>query len=180
MAITRRTLIWVLLTATSSFAILIATLLVSGHDVDGWLLCARYTARFSFLCFLLSFLASRWIPKFTQQDTRDAFLAFAAAHIIHFGALMTYLQVSNTAMNTGQLTFGFVAYMILVGLSIWLLTGKNFPRFHAPMVHYILFVFALTYSTRLPDEETRIVGILGVGTSLLALALRHIPQRKFA
>ena len=180
MPITRRTLIWILFSAVLSLTVLLATLLIWGHNEDGWLLCARYTARFSFVCFLLSFLAPKWAPNFSQQDARDAFLAFAAAHIIHFGALMTYLQISDTAMNPGQLTFGSAAYLILVGLTVGLLTGKNFTRFHAPMVHYILFVFALTYSTRLPDEESRIVGILGVGTALLALALRHIPQRKTA
>ena len=180
MPLTGRTLIWVLVTTAMSVVVLLATLLIWGHTVDGWLLSARYTARFSFLCFLLSFLAPRLFPGSVDQDLRDAFLGFAAAHMVHFGALMTYLSVSDTAMNPGQLIFGGMAYLILVGLAIWLLTGKFFPRFHAPMVHYVLFVFALTYSTRLPDEETRMVGIVGVGVSLLALALRHLPTKREA
>ncbi len=162
--LTRRTLIWTLIAAALSLTVLLATLLKWGHNVDGWLLCARYTARFSFLCFLIAFLAPRWVPNFTHENSRDAFLAFSAAHIVHFGALMTYLQMSGTAMSVGQLTIGGMAYLILVALTIWLLTGRDFPRFHAPMAHCILFVFALTYSTRLSDEESRIVGIVGIGT----------------
>ena len=176
MPITRRTFLWVSAAAGLSLAVVLVTILLSGHNADGWLLCARYTARLSFLCFLFAFLAPRFVLKFTDEDARDAFLAFSAAHMVHFGALLTYLQVSGTSMNLGQLTVGALAYLILVGSAIWLVAGRGFPRFHVPMLHYILFVFALTYSTRLPDDETRIVGVVGVGTSFMARALRHLRR----
>ena len=158
--------------------VMLAVVFVNGNNPDSWLLCARYTARLAFVLFLFSFLAPRWTSGFSDQDSRDAFLAFAAAHLGHFAALMTYLNVSGIPMNTGQKTVGALAYLMLAGLSVWLLSGKRFYRFHSPMVHYILLVMALTYASRLPHEEARLVGLIGVAMSLIALVLRHIPSPK--
>ena len=176
MPLTRRTIVWIAIAAALSLTVVLTTLAFQGFDAGGWLLCARYTARFSFFCFLLAFLTPKWIPNVGDQESRDLFLAFAAAHFVHFGALMKYLSESAIEMNTGQETVGALAYLILVSLVIWLVRGRRFHRFHGPLVHYILLVFALTYGSRLPNEESRIVGIVGVGTAILALALRHLPK----
>ena len=176
--LTIRTLVWILAGAAASVTVMLAVLFMTGHSSDSWLLCARYTARLSFVLFLISFLAPRWIPGFSDQDSRDAFLAFAAAHFGHLAALMTYLNVSGLPMNTGQKTIGALAYFVLAGLTVWLVSGKRFIRFHSPMVHYILLVMALTYGSRLAHEEARLVGLTGVAACLIALALRHVPASK--
>ena len=180
MPLTRRTIVWLIVGAAGSITVMVAVLSVAGSGSEGWLLSARYTARLSFVMFLISFLAPRWLSGFSAQDARDAFLAFAAAHFGHFAALMTYLNVSAIPMNTGQQTVGALAYVLLGSTAVWLLSGRHFHRFHAPVAHYILLVMALTYGSRLPNEDARVVGVVGVASCLVAVALRHIPTRNAA
>jgi len=178
MPLTRRTLNWISITSALALMIVMAPLMNFGFNADAWLLSARYTARFAFLWFLVPFLAPRWWSSFNAEDTRDTFLAFAAAHIIHFGALMRYTVVSESSLSTQAVVIGGTAYVLMVGVLVRLLSGKDFPRYASLILHYILIVFLLTYATRISSELTRPVGFVGVGTSVLALIARHIPRNE--
>jgi len=171
--VTRRTAI---ATAAGTIAALVTALmpvLWMGTGPDAWLLSARYTARLAFCLFLIAFLAPVWFPGFGEAGKRDAYLAFASAHGIHLGALITYRALIGDAPDAVTVAAGGLAYGLGAVLAVAYILGQTWRRFETATLHYVLLIFALTYASRIPVEETRMLGVAGVIVSGVALLLRH-------
>lgn len=151
-----------------------ASLAAAGPDAQGWLLAARYTARWSFVVFLVAFLGPVIAPGFNEAGTRAAILAFGAVHGIHLGALVTYRVVTGEAPGPDALAVGGLAYGLIAVLVAAELLGKSGRALRAVALHYAWFVFVLTYATRLGSAETRWVGIVGMGAGVGALITRTV------
>jgi hypothetical protein len=98
MKLDKRTIIFSAVAAFVGLVIVILPLANKGSNPENWLLSARYTARFAFVLFLIPFVLQKWIARFDEACTRDSLLAFATAHRVHLGALITYIVVSETPL----------------------------------------------------------------------------------
>src|SRR5690606_35161711 len=84
------TTLWVVLIAVAGALIGTAALLVNGWSFDGAISAASWTARWSFIWFLLAWcassLATLWPGGWRRQllrRRRAAGISFAAAHVVH-------------------------------------------------------------------------------------------------
>lgn len=149
-----------------------ASLALFSPTTDGWLHAARYTARWSFIVFLVAFLGPVLMRGFDETRTRAAILAFGAAHGIHLAVLVTYRVVVGETPPVTALVVGGLAYGLIVALMVAELVRRSGPVFRAVTLHYALLVFVLTYASRLNAPETKWVGIIGVGVGIAAFLLR--------
>lgn len=150
------------------------SLAITGPGAEGWLLAARYTARWSFAVFLVAFLGPVVARSFGESHARTAILAFGAVHGIHLGALGTYRVVAGEppgldALAVGGLAYGLIA--VLVGAE---LAGKSGRVLRAVGLYYAWFVFVLTYATRLGTADLHWVGVTGVAVGAAAILVRGI------
>ena len=159
-----------------------------GWTASALILTARYTARFSFLWFLMVFvsrpLATIWPGPATRwmlRRQRHLGLTFAMAHFIHLGALAEFLRVSGGPANPVTVIVGGFGYFVLALMaatsndaSVRIL-GANWKRIHRFGMYYLLFVFVATYLTRFtvrkPPEP------LGIYVLLLTLAVCAVGLR---
>ncbi len=155
-----------------SAAITAGTLAVFGPAVEGWLLAARYTARWSFVVFLGAFLGTALVRALCEAKTRAAILAFGAVHGIHLGVLVTYRIIAGETPPVTALAVGGFAYGLIAALMVAELVRRSGPVFRGVVLHYALLVFVLTYASRLNAPETEWVGIIGVGVGAAAFLLR--------
>jgi DMSO/TMAO reductase YedYZ heme-binding membrane subunit len=154
-------------------------------DALGWQLAARYTARTSFALFLIVYLiapVATIMPEFAsglKGLRRGLGLAFAGAHFVHLGALVTYFQVSGDTPKLSTLIGGGLAF-VLIGLmaitandaAIRKLGAANWRRLHLFALHYVWLIFVITYAGRVarsPDMPEYV--------ALLALALAALVVR---
>lgn len=154
-------------------------------------LAARYTARVSFLFFVVTYLASSlvtlWPGDATRallRDRRGWGLGFAAAHSLHLGALVTFMVMQGELPNPVTLAGGGLAYLLMFAMaatsndaSVRAL-GVWWKRLHTAGIHWLWFVFAFTYLGRLSDPERFAQGAVLLPVALAALALRVIAWRK--
>lgn len=151
----------------------------------GWQLAARYTARTSFTLFTIVYLIApiaAFMPELAagvKSVRRGLGLAFAGAHFVHLGALITYFQVSGDTPKTSTLIGGGLAF-VLIGLmaitandtAIRTLGAANWRRLHTFALHYVWLIFVVTYAGRVaryPDMP-EYVALLAI--ALAALAVR--------
>jgi sulfoxide reductase heme-binding subunit YedZ len=165
-----------------------------GVDEAGLALFARHTARLAFVMFLPAFVAGpfayfRPTPAARRmlRLRRHLGLAFALAHFIHLGALVSYFVLTPAEPAAVAIAFGGFGYLLLVAMTLtstdraMSALGRNWKRLHGFGVCYLWFVFAQSYLGRVvggggPDAPANasppIVYVLLLGFALAALALR--------
>jgi len=180
MPLTRRTAVLAAAAIFAALAVMVAPLLVYGADPETWRYSARYTARFSFGLLLIVLVAPARVQRFGDAATRDTFFAFAAAHIVHLGALATYRILTSQVPDAAALAVGGLAYGFLAYVAIALLFGRPPGRALNIAAYYLIIVAAITYATRIPVDESRLVGVVGLTACAAALVLRHLPRRAYS
>lgn len=160
-----------------------------GIGTDGLLHMTRYTARLSFLAFVLVFTtgalftlwpnpATRWL----RQRRRHLGLSFALAHFLHLGALIGYFAAIGEVPDTVTLIGGGAAYVFVALLALTSndaavrrLGQRNWARLHTVGIAYLWLIFMNSYLGRALGEsppEPRVIFVVTSGLGLLALALR--------
>jgi len=177
--------------AVADLLIIGLPLAILGWTAGALVLAARYTARFSFLWFLMVYVSRPLatlrpmpITRWMLSRQRHLGLTFALAHFVHLGALVEYLRVSGGPANPVTVIFGGFGYAVLALMvatsndaSVRLL-GANWKRLQRFGLNYLLFVFVATYLRRFgmrkPPEP------LYIYAGLLALAACAVGLRAAA
>lgn len=163
--------------AAISAAIVVGSLAARGSDASGWLLAARYTARFSFVILLGAFIGPGWIRGVAGPVERAGIMAFGAAHGIHLAALTTYRIVAGTVPGTAAFVVGGAGYALLGALLIAIARGRVNRAFGSAALHYLLAVFLLTYARKIGTPDQHWVGVVGTAVCGAAFVLRHLPRK---
>lgn len=159
----------------------------------GWQLAARYTARTSFTLFIIVYLIApiaAIMPEFSaglKSMRRGMGLAFAGAHFVHLGALVTYFQVSGDTPQISTVIGGGLAF-VLIGLmaitandaAVRTLGAANWRRLHTFALHYVWFIFVVTYAGRVAryPNMPEYVALIAVAFAALAIRLAARFNRK--
>jgi sulfoxide reductase heme-binding subunit YedZ len=159
-------------------------LILAGLGQEGFRAAARFTARWSFACFLLVWsaaaLAALWPGGWRgalRYNRRGFGLAFAAAHFIHAGFFSVAIWVmgapsSVTTLIGGGLGYVFVALMALTSndASVRALTPKGWKLLHTIGAAYVALIFTLTYFNRLGPQPA--LGAAGLTAIALVVTLK--------
>ena len=158
------------------------------HD---WQLAASWTARVGFPIFLITYSASSLYRVFPGQATRAILrnrrywgLGFAITHSVHLYALIVYLRVSGTPVETPTLIGGGFAYVMLYAMALtsnnWAMErlDRNWKRLHRIGIHSLWAVFIFTYLGRALSADHQIEGRIALALAFTALALRLMPRRR--
>ncbi|GAB5486706.1 MAG: protein-methionine-sulfoxide reductase heme-binding subunit MsrQ [Parasphingorhabdus sp.] len=158
----------------------------AGADhLEGAKLAARWTSRVGAPIFLIAYLASTFLrlsknglTRALMQYRRQWGLAFAWTHSVHLAALTYYLTIAGMPPDIATILGGGLAYLMIYVMAItsnnWSMRklGKNWKRIHIFGIHYIWFIYLLTYSGRLSDSSLYHIGVVGSGMFILALLFR--------
>jgi sulfoxide reductase heme-binding subunit YedZ len=157
--------------------------------VDGWRLAARWTARVSFLIFLPVYIASAWYrlapggpARGLMRRRRALGLAFATAHTIHLGSLVTFATLTDQPPGLQTMIVGGGAYLTMFAMAATSndaavrRLGRNWKRLHAFGIHYLWFVFAFSYFGRTMGGDVSYAPFLAL--ALAGLALRGVARRR--
>jgi DMSO/TMAO reductase YedYZ heme-binding membrane subunit len=155
---------------------------------ERWLLAARYTARLSFPIFVLVFVSSSWnrlapirVSRFLVRRRRALGLAFATAHTIHLGALVTANVVAGKRPDAVTLLVGGGAYLVMFAMvatstdAAVRRLGRNWLRLHKLGIYWLWFVFTFSYAGRTFGNQPEFAPFFGL--ALAALALRIAAAR---
>jgi len=153
------------------------TLVAAGPDIHGWLLAARYTARFSFATFLVAFLGPRCVPGRLGGKESALIIGFAAAHGIHFLVLVTYRLVEGSVPPASSLAVGGIGYVSLGLLAFLTLRGSVSGWIGSAVLNYLLAVFVLTYVLKIPLPDQYVVGVAGTVVGVAAYVARLVAGR---
>ena len=179
-------------TMLASLATVIGPLILFGVSERGLQLAARYTVRVSFPLFLLAYLAgplvALWrtnLTRWLQKNRRYIGLNFAIAHTIHLGALSGYFVFIGVSPDAATLIGGGLAYILMFAMAAtsndWSVRklGTNWRRLHSVGLHYLWFIFLITYMGRLSEgeagdrpEDLFVVGVVGSALVFGALLVR--------
>ncbi len=156
-----------------------------------WQLAASWTARGGFPIFLITYSASSLYRVFPGQVTRAILrnrrywgLGFAVAHSIHLYALIIYIRVSGTPVETPTLIGGGFAYVMLYAMALtsnqWAMgrLDRNWKRLHRVGIHTLWGVFVFTYFGRALSADHQIEGRIALALAFTALALRLMPRAR--
>jgi len=160
-----------------SVVITALTLTVFGPAAQGWLLTARYTARYSFALFFGAFVGPKWSRGDAPAIERAGILAFASAHGVHLAVLTTYRIVDGSVPAVSGLVVGGLGYALLALLVMLALRGPVPNGMRSGVLHYLFGVFALTYALKISSTDQHAAGIAGVVACGAALVLRHMGAR---
>ena len=154
-------------------------------------LAARWTARASFLVFLVVYCApalARLVPSpltaTVVRRRRQWGLAFALAHTIHLGALTRYMLLSGEGRPVAVWILTGTAYAFVFALAITSndasqrLLGRWWKRLHRTGIHLIWLVFVLSYASRIPDPARAHIGLVFTPIALAALGLRIVARQR--
>lgn len=157
---------------------------------EQWQLAARWTARAGFPVFLATYLASSFVrlspapwSRALARDRRWWGLGFAGSHTIHFIALVVATRLSPEPRTIASLIPGATAYAFILLMAMtssntaMRALGRNWKRLHAAGIHVIWLIYTLAYAKRIPQPETRTVGLVMTALALAALALRLLARR---
>lgn len=181
-------------TVVASLATVIGPLILFGVSERGLQLAARYTVRVSFPLFLLAYLTGPFVAlwrtnltRWLQKHRRYIGLSFAIAHTIHLGALTGYFVFIGVSPDAATLIGGGLAYALMFAMAAtsndWSVKklGANWRRLHSVGLHYLWFIFLITYMGRLSGgegddttEDLVVVGIVGSALVFGALLIRLI------
>ncbi|MEP6010655.1 MAG: hypothetical protein ABJ237_05080, partial [Parasphingorhabdus sp.] len=109
-------------------------------------------------------------------------LAFAWTHSVHLVALTYFLAIAGTPPDVVTILGGGLAYLLIYLMALtsnnWSMKklGAKWKYLHSFGIHYIWFIYLLTYAGRLGDPQMSHIGIIGVGLLVLALLLRLITR----
>jgi sulfoxide reductase heme-binding subunit YedZ len=171
--------------ATVAVSIIATSIAAYPTAAEGWRHAARYTARFSFVVFLLVFVARPWHELWPSNRTRWAVrnrraigLAFATAHFIHLYALTRFRLDIEQLPNLGPLIRGSGAYVLLAAMaatsndsSVRLLGARNWKRLHTVGIYWIWFFFVESYVTRIASGRLFFVPFVVVAVAALSLRI---------
>ena len=159
---------------------------LSAPDVAGsWQMAARYTARFSFLVFVVVYGASAWhrlapsaASRWVMRRRRSLGLAFATAHTVHLSALVQFLREKGEMPDPVTLVVGGGAFLTMFALAgtsndaaVGWLGGARWRRLHRFGVHYLWFVFAFTYLGRMGRDPAFFAPLLALALGVFGLRL---------
>jgi methionine sulfoxide reductase heme-binding subunit len=177
-----------LLFALTVFVLAIANIFIWASYGHGELAIRTYTnwtARISFLVFIVAFTASTLAQLWPNAATlwclnnrRYWGLNFALAHAVHLGALTLYVVISNTEPSMVTLVFGglayvFVALMALTSNNLSLrMLGRAWGRLHTIGSYYIWGIFAYTFAGGVAESTVSLVLLL-VAFAALGLKVRN-------
>lgn len=199
MAVPRKIPTWLFaVTLIASLATVIGPLLLFGIGERGLQLAARYTVRVSFPLFLLTYLArplaTLWrsnVTRWMQRNRRYLGLSFALAHTIHLGALTSYFIYLGMSPDAATLIGGGLAYALMFVMAATSndravkALGASWRRIHSIGLHYLWFIFLITYMGRLSGGESGdtteglfAVGVVGSALVFGALLVRLIAALK--
>ena len=162
---------------------LAAWLYAGGFDAEELTrLGARYTARISFAFFLVVFIAQPLATvtgafRGLATKTRALGLAFALAHIVHFGWLTSHHLVLGELPYSAAIYGGGAAYVFVIAMA---LTSTNAARralgalwkiLHTTGLYYIWVIFTVAYYGRVAEQPEF---LMAVGAALAAMALRLV------
>lgn len=156
-----------------------------GWNAEGAGAAARYTARFSFPIFVLAWSASALVTLWPGgwrsvllRRRRAIGLSFAAAHFVHFGALLIAVlvfaaQPSAKTVYGGGAGYVFIALMALTSndWSVRTLGPRNWKALHLVGGLTIAVIFAVSYLGRLDAKPWLAIPAL----TLLGLAVLLKP-----
>ncbi|RQW44064.1 hypothetical protein [Novosphingobium sp. LASN5T] len=181
----------VLLGISLGLVALAAGLLAGRSSTEGWQLAARWTARAGFPLLILTYSASSLARLWPGPQTRALLrerrfwgLGFAACHMIHLAALITFLRLSGTQRPLQTLLGGGLAYVLLFAMALTSTDaamrrlGRWWKRLHTVGIHWLWFIFAFSYVGRIARPETRMIGLIGGGIAIAALGLRIAARVK--
>jgi DMSO/TMAO reductase YedYZ heme-binding membrane subunit len=175
--------------AAAALAAVLLALAMHGAGAEGLLYATRWTARLSVLFFATVFAAGgiyRLLgpaarPLLTSR--RGLGLGFAAAHLVHLGALISWFVVSGELPLTIVLLGGGFAYVLIVAMALTSTNaaqrrlGRWWKRLHLFGVWYVWLIFFQSYLGRILEGSERTAqGVYGVTLLLLALGLRLAPR----
>lgn len=154
-------------------------------------LAARYTARTSFPLFLIVFTASAWQrmartvwSRWLLRERRGVGLAFAAAHLVHLGALTGYFVISGesppvmTVIGGGLAYIGIVALVLTSTDAAMRRMGRHWATLHRGVAWYVWAIFLFSYGRRAlmwPEFGVPVVLLLAAAGAKL-FAPRLIPR----
>lgn len=160
--------------------------LQAGQDpLERWQIAARWTARAGFPIFIVTYAASSlgrlWPRGLTREIWRDRRwwgLGFAACHTVHLYALVRHLEYSGETLPVPVLIGGGGAYVVMYlmvltsNAAAMRVLGRNWKRLHSLGIHWLWFVFALSYFARVIEGRELPWAGFALAASLLALGLR--------
>lgn len=157
--------------------------------VEGWRFAARWTARVSFMIFLPVYVASAWYrlapsgpARGLMRRRRALGLAFATAHTIHLGSLVTFATLADQPPALQTTIVGGGAYLTMFAMAATSndaavrRLGRNWKRLHTFGIHYLWFVFAFSYFGRTMSGDLSYAPLLVL--ALAALGLRGVARRR--
>jgi methionine sulfoxide reductase heme-binding subunit len=158
---------------------------------ERWRLAARYTARLAFSIFVPVYVASSWhrlapsaASRFVVQRRRSLGLAFATAHTIHLGALTTFAILAHQPPRFSAIAVGGGAYLAMFAMAATSndaavrRLGRWWSRLHRVGVHWLWFVFAFTYASRIAAGNRAFVPFEAVALAALALRIAAARRRR--
>jgi DMSO/TMAO reductase YedYZ heme-binding membrane subunit len=173
--------------------------LEGGWTADGAAAGARLTARFALVWFVAAWSASalaRLWPggwrTIALRRRRAIGLGFAAAHFVHFAALLIATLVFAQPSALEKVIGGGVGYVLVAAMaitsndqSIRLLSPRNWKLLHATGGYIVAFIFAFAYWGRLENAPLLAGGalaLLGAAAALrfAAWVKRRLPEARQA
>lgn len=181
----------ILLAIIASLLALTLALRTEIGGADQWNAAARYTARFGFPFFILTYAASSLARLWPNATTRSLLryrkwwgLAFATTHTFHLLAIVMVVRLMPEEPDWLYLTPAIVGYVLLYAMALtswgwaYKAMGKGWKRLHSFGIHYLWAIFAAAYSLRILQEDQRIVGAIFAAVAFGALGLRIAAWRK--
>lgn len=171
----------------------VATGFALGTDhIEDWGLAARFTARVGFPLLILAYVA-RPLNQLVHTNWSRTLLArrkwiglgFAMSHTVHLGALVTALNVAGETRPIGVFIGGGLGYAMLYVMAFtsnqaaMKALGVWWKRLHRFGIHYLWFIFALSYFGRLFNPELMAQGLAGSTIAFGAAAIRFSAWMKF-
>ena len=159
-------------------------MIVHGTGTEGWSAATRWTARWSVIPFALAFAASGLLPRVRGRfrdllrNRRGLGLSFALAHGIHAICIVTYFTVSGDPVPLVAVVGGGIGYALILAMALTSTDaaqralGRNWKRLHTLGIHWVWFVFFVSYLGRTMEPGKMAEGYVGTTVALLALGLR--------
>ena len=121
---------WNVITAVAigAFIFMAAPIIITGHGPEGWLLSARWTARYAFHTFVIPFALLPIAGITADGPVRSWITAFAIAHGIHLAALTINLSIGPDYLDPFRAIIGGAIYAIVALISAAAIITPNTTR----------------------------------------------------
>jgi hypothetical protein len=182
--------VWVIGALGGALALAADILADRGTGLDGIGLAVRYTARWSFVFFWLSYVGSALATLFGSafaglaRSARSLGLAFAAALQVHIGLVIWLGVVMGHTPLSGGLLWFFLAALLstyLLALLSWGIGTRTLGRLWRPLLFvattYILIAFGRDFVQGALDPNMRSWRYAAEYLPFAALSLVALPLR---